>query len=160
MRKLVTVKNDRSGILRKPCKPVNRITVKVASIAQDLTDYIYDHREDELAPISMAAPQLGEPLRVIAFYPNASYREMDGIEVLINPEITKERKFILLTETCLSIGGKKFLVRRASAIKVRGLNLNGRHVSYKAASLFAQAIQHEINHLDGVLIDKIGKMVS
>lgn len=159
MRELLTTKNDPKGILRTPCKPVKTIEVKAISIAQDLADYVYEHREDEIAPVSMAAPQLGESSRIIVFYPNASYRERDGIEVLINPEIIKVRKLIIVAETCLSIKNKKYLVRRAATAKVKGLNLDGRHVSYKAAGLFAQALQHEINHLDGVLIDSIGVIV-
>ena len=159
MRELLTTKSDPRGILRAPCKPVKTIGVKVKSVADDLTNYMYDHRGDEIPPISIAAPQLGESIRVIAFYMNYLYKEKDGIEVLVNPEIVKTRKFIIVTETCLSVKNKEYLVRRATAVKVKGLNLDSRHVSYKAAGLFAQALQHEINHLDGVLVDKIGEPV-
>lgn len=159
MRELLTVKNDSKGILKTPCKPVKTINSAVNSVAQDLSAYMFTHREDEVAPIGLAASQLGELTRVIAFYPNPIFRERDGIEVLINPELIKARKFILLTETCLSIPEKIYVVRRAKIIKVKGLTLNGRPKSYKAAGLFAQCLQHEIDHLNGVLIDSIGKLV-
>ena len=159
MRELLTLKNDPKGILRKPCKPVKTITLRVKSVAQDLTDCMYDHCEDEVAPVSLAAPQLGESIRVISFYPNHLYREKDSIEVLINPELVSVRRFIILTETCLSIPKKAYIVRRAKRVKVKGLTLDGKPKSYRATGLLAQALQHEINHLDGVLIDEIGELV-
>jgi len=146
-------------VLRIPCKPLKSITARIESVAEDLVNYMYDHREDEVAPVSMAGPQLGESVRVIAFFPNPSYREKEGIDVLINPELTKSSKFALLRETCLSLPGKAFFVKRAKRVKVRGLNIYGKYKSYKAAGLLAQIFQHEINHLDGVLIDKIGSKI-
>jgi len=156
MRELLTVPNN---TLRSVCKPVEGIDDEVKSIAQDLADHIFAHREDKIAPVSMAAPQLGESIRVIAFYPNPAYRERDGIDVLINPELLKSRKFVVLRETCLSIPGKAFWVTRAKRVKVRGLDLNGKTKTYKATELLAQMLQHEIDHLDGKLIDKIGREI-
>jgi len=156
MRQLLKVPNN---TLRTSCKPVKDVTPEVKLLADDLIDYMFAHREDKIAPIGLAAPQLGELVRVIVFYPNLFYRERNGIEVLINPELVKTRGLNLLTETCLSIPGKTYLVRRARSVKVKGLTLDGRPESYKAAGLFAQWLQHEINHLDGVLIDKDGKLV-
>lgn len=155
-RKLRIVPNK---ALRTSCKPVKDINDGVKSIAEDLTDYMFAHREDEVAPVSMAAPQLGGSVRVIAFYPNPSFRERRSIEVLINPEILKSSKFTVVRESCLSIPGKAFRVRRAKRVKVRGLDLNGKTKTYKAADLFAQIFQHEIGHLDGVLVDKIGRKI-
>ncbi len=159
MSELLTIKHDPKGILKTPCKPVKTIGVKVKSVADDLVNYLYDHRGDDVRAVSLAAPQLGLSIRVIAFYPNHRYLEKDGIEVLINPEITSERDFIVLSEYCLSIPKKEFTVRRAKSVKVKGLTLEGRPKSYKAAGLLAQALQHEINHLDGILISEIGELV-
>lgn len=156
MRELHTVPDE---ILRTPCKPVKDIDDEVKSVAQDLIDHVLAHREDKIAPVSMAAPQLGESIRVIIFYPNPAYRERDGIDVLINPELVKSRKFVVLRETCLSVPEKAFWVKRAKRAKVKGLDLDGKTKSYKAADLFAQMLQHEIDHLDGKLIDKTGRKV-
>ncbi len=156
---LYTIKHDPKGILRTPCKLVAKIVPRVKTTANALVDYIYDHRGDDIMPASIAAPQLGWSVRVIAFYPNHLYLERDGIEVLVNPEITKERNFAVLSETCLSIPGKEFMVRRAKQVKVKGLTLEGRPKSYKAAGILAQALQHEINHLDGILISETGEQV-
>ena len=143
-------------ILRVPCEPVKDINDEVKSIAEDLVDFLCDHRTDDPFPCSISAPQLGESIRVMAFYHNPSYRQREGIDVLINPELTKASKFAILTETCLSIPGKEFAVRRAKRVKVKGLNIYGKFKSYKATDLFAQILQHEIDHLDGKLIDKTG----
>lgn len=159
MRELLTVKNDPKGILRTPCKPVRTFGVKAESIAKDLADFMYDRRGDKIAPVGLSAPQLGEPTRIIVFYPNPSFRERIGIEVLVNPELVKTRDFILLGETCLSVPGKTYSVRRARSVKVKGFTLDGRPKSYKTTGILAQVLQHEINHLDGVLIDKVGRLV-
>ncbi len=159
MRELLTVKNDPKGILRTPCKPVKTTGPKVKSISQDLADYMFDHREDENAPISLAAPQLGELTRVIVFYPNPHFRDRNAVEVFINPELIKARKFSIIAETCLSIPKKAYMIRRATTVKVKGLTLDGRRKSYKATGLLAQIFQHEIGHLDGILIDSIGEEV-
>ena len=156
MRELHIVPDE---ILRTLCKPVKDIDDEVKSIAEDLIAYMLAHREDKVAPVSIAAPQLGELVRVIAFYPNPSYRERGGIDVLINPELLKSRKFIILRETCLSVPGKAFYVKRAKRVKVSGLGLDGKSKSYKAVDLFAQMLQHEINHLDGKLIDEVGRKI-
>lgn len=154
MRELLTVPND---ILRTPCKPVVSINSEVKALANDLVSYMTEHRGDKFVPFSLAAPQLGELVRIIVFYPNPAFKDRNAIEVLINPELVKTRKFTILTESCLSIPGKNYLVRRARMVKVKGLSLNDRVKSYKAVDLFAQMLQHEINHLDGVLIDSIGE---
>ncbi|MBA7638623.1 Peptide deformylase [subsurface metagenome] len=154
MRELRTVPDK---ILRTPCKPVKDIDDEVKSVAEDLIDYMLAHREDEIAPVSMAAPQLGEPIRVIAFYLNPSYRERDGTAVLINPELTKVSKFAIFRESCLSVPGKEFYARRAKRVKVKGLSLDGKSKSYKAGDLLAQVLQHEIDHLDGILVDEAGR---
>lgn len=154
MRELHTVPDK---VLRTPCKPVKNISDGVKSLAEDLKDYMLAHREDEVAPVSMAAPQLGESVRMIAFYLNPSYREREGIIVLINPELTKASKFAIFRESCLSIPGKEFYVRRARRVKAKGLILDGKAKSFKAADLLAQMLQHEIDHLDGVLVDKAGR---
>ncbi len=146
-------------VLRTPCKPVKKVNVRVKSIAEDLVNFLYDHRTDDPFPCSLSAPQLGESIRVIAFYLNTSYRQKEGINVLINPELTKAGKFAILRETCLSIPGEAFGVRRAKRVKVKGLNIYGKFKSYKAANLLAQMLQHEIDHLDGKLIDETGRKI-
>ena len=159
MRELLTTSNDPEGILRTVCKPVEDVNSEIISLAQDLIDYLLDHREDEVVPVSLAAPQLGSLVRVIAFYPNPAFKNRLAIQVLINPTLVKASKFGILNESCLGIPGKTFRVKRAKRVKVKGIGIDGRPKTIRGEGLLAQMLQHEIDHLDGVLIDKSGELV-
>lgn len=156
MKELLTVPND---ILRSMSEPVENINSEVRALAQDLIVYLHEHRNDKVAPLSLAAPQLGSLIRVIAFYPNPAFKDRLAIQVLINPVLVKVSKFDTLDESCLSIPGKVFRVKRAKQAKVKGIGINGQPKTIKGRGLLAQMLQHEIDHLDGILIDKIGELV-
>lgn len=156
MRQLVKVPNP---VLRQKSKPVETITLEVKELAQEMVDYMYAYHLDELAPVGFSAPQLGELIRVVTFYPDVEFREKEGIEVLINPELTKLGDFVYAYETCLSVPGKRYLLRRAKTAKMRGLTLGGELRTFEGRGVLAQIFQHEIDHLNGVLIDKTGKLV-
>ena len=77
--------------------------------------------------------------------------------VLINPEITQRRGKQSEEEGCLSVPGIRAVVRRAASVRVRALDLQGKPFEMEAEELLAVAVQHELDHLDGILfIDKIG----
>lgn len=156
MRELLKASNP---ILRQECEPVVRIDSEIKSLAEDMISFMLAHREDAVAPVGLAAPQLGVSVRVITFYYNPSYREKDGIEVVINPELSKQEDTVPMEETCLSLPGSKYIVSRARRIRLHGLNLNEERRSYKGRDLLAQVFQHEVNHLDGILIDVIGQRI-
>jgi len=156
MSELIKVPNP---ILRQKCRPVRNFNKEIKELIQELASYMYAHRTDEFAPIGLAAPQLGKSLQVIVFYPNPSFRELKGIDELINPELVYAREPVIVTESCLSIPGKTYTLQRAKLVKVRGYNFDGYKRSYKARGLFAQMFQHELDHLNGILIDKIGKLI-
>jgi len=156
MRRLLIVP---SPILRQKCEPMVDSYQELRSLVQDMADYMYDHRNGEIAPIGLAAPQLGESVRVMVFYLNSEFRERDGIQELINPTILRTKKLIKRTETCLSIPGKVFSLKRYDIVKIQGFTLDGRSRTFRSRGLLAQVFQHEVNHLDGVLIDEIGELV-
>jgi len=144
-----------SELLRQKSKPVKDIE-SIRELAQEMVDYLHSHSRDEPAPISVSAPQLGKLHRVIAFRYNAS---PDGdIQVLINPTLVYTKGSHVVTESCLSQPGKVFTLRRAKLVKIRGLTLDGIERSFRGRDLLAQVFQHELGHLDGILIDKIGKL--
>jgi len=158
MRELVKVPDP---ILRQKCRPVVDFGQSLDELIQHMMDFMDARKGNEVHPVSLAAPQLGELLRVIAFYPNPQFREKEGIEVLVNPTIKLGNETYLVRETCLSIPGKAYIVSRAKWVKVKGTMPNGSPKSWKASGLlFAQLLQHEINHLDGVLIDSIGSLTT
>lgn len=76
--------------------------------------------------------------------------------VLINPEIVRRKGERLVNEGCLSVPGYFGEVKRAESVRVKGRDLNGKEIRIKASELLAQALEHEIDHLNGVLyIDRL-----
>lgn len=156
MRELVKVP---SKLLGQKSKPVERIDAKIKSLANDMVEFIQLHRDDKIRPTSLSACQLGQLVRVIAFRHNPTSEEEDDIQVVINPELVYAKGNYLIREGCLSIPGKVFTLRRAKIVKIRGLTLDGEERSFRGRDLLAQVFQHEIDHLNGVMIDQVGKKV-
>lgn len=104
--------------------------------------------------VGLAAPQVGVPLRVIVI-------GIPGEEdiALINPEIVRRTGERLVDEGCLSIPGYIGQIKRAELVRVKGRDQNGREVRIKANGLLAEVLEHEIDHLNGVLyIDHLESM--
>jgi peptide deformylase len=138
-------------VLRKKCIKVSRFDASLERLVQDMWDTMYD------APgVGLAAPQVGVPLRVLV----AEWHEEDESGTvhedhvaLVNPEIVKRSADELLgTEGCLSIPGYVGdNIRRAARVTVKARDPKGRDVRIHAQGWFARILQHEIDHLDGVL---------
>ena len=154
-RQLIIVPNE---ILRQRCGPIEEITPFVRGLAGDLDDFLNAEYDDVVA-VSISAPQLGESIRMFAFRFNP-YSTMPSTQVIINPELIYGRKLRTMFETCFSIPDKKFTLQRYLVVKVRGMMLDGNERSFKVHDIVAQAVQHELNHLDGVLIDELGEEVN
>lgn len=152
-----------SAILRQKSKPIKKITPKVEDLADKMIDFLDYHSEDELRPIGLSACQLNHSLRMIAFWNNPQSRvellNRDNIIVLINPELVYIKKQRLVREGCSSIPGKVYLLKRGKIAKIRGTILSGASRSFRGRDLLAQVFQHELNHLDGILIDTIGELM-
>ncbi|MFH0905300.1 MAG: peptide deformylase [bacterium] len=132
-------------------KPVAEVTKETKQLVLDIFDAMHGDNG-----VGLSAPQVGVLQRIIV----TEYRE--GIPpiprtVLINPEITWTSKQIKLDEEgCLSFPNLFGMVRRPEKIKYRGLDENGKVIEGKASGLLARIIQHEYDHLDGILfIDKV-----
>lgn len=144
-------------VLKRKAKPVKEIDSEIKSLAQEMIDFLDAHQDDDLKPIGLAAPQLGELVRVITFRRNPQLTDKADTQVLINPVLVYAKSFHLVRESCLSIPGKVFTLRRAKIVKIRGLNLDGAQRSFRGHGLLAQVFQHELGHLNGVLIDQLGE---
>lgn len=141
-RELVVVPDSR---LRRECKPIENIDESIQELAKDMLAYLTPTKS-----LGFAAPQFGELVRLIVL-------RVRGLEVaLVNPEIVKTRGEQRVIEGCRSIPRKLFGLKRPKLVKVRGLGLDGKVRSVKGHDLLAQVLMHEVNHLDGILIDKIG----
>jgi len=130
--------------------PVARVNDAVRALVRDLFETMYDANG-----IGLAATQVGVGKRVIVV--DISPAEEGARPVaLVNPEIVERNGCTRGSEGCLSIPGIEGEVERAETIRVRGLDETGNSVDLPASGLLARALQHEIDHLDGVLfIDRM-----
>ena len=154
MRELVKVP---SKLLHRKSKPVKTVDSEVKSLAKEMAEFMQLHRTESLRPISLSACQLGALLRIIAFRRNPISTDKDDIQIVINPDLVYAKGNVLVYEGCLSIPSKEFRLRRAKLAKIRGLTLDDEVRSFRGSGLLAQTFLHELNHLDGTLIDKIGE---
>ena len=148
MRELLVVENR---LLRKKSKPVKTIDGVVREVAEFLEHQMtiqYSGR----TPAGWAAVQFGEPIRLIIFQ-----RDTQTNLVLVNPEIISEKGSVTRLEECFSIPEHAFIVKRPKIVKCRGLNLNGESVTIKGHDSLAKLLKHEVDHLDGILIDEIAE---
>lgn len=146
----MAIRNLRYGndeILRKRAREVEVIDDKIKELAQDMMDTM--HKFDG---VGLAAPQVGILKRVIVidlYEENTQY-------MLVNPVIKKEKGEQIVDEGCLSFPNQYGKVKRPKSIVVEALDLDGKKVVIKAKDLLAQALSHEIDHLNGeVFINKV-----
>ena len=143
--------------LREPSASVAQITPDIVRLAGDMFDTMHAN-----AGVGLAAPQIGVHARLFVLeLPPDDDDPLAGCQfVLINPEmkLTGGRKEMV--EGCLSLPGFRALVNRAEGVSVAFTQLDGARVSLDARGLFAQAVQHELDHLNGVLfIDHLGSLL-
>lgn len=141
--------------LTQVAKPVGEITPEILGFAQDLTYTMY-----EKDGVGLAAPQVGVSIRMFVIDPFWDGEEIEKKPlVLINPKFIRFEGEVDSEEGCLSIPGIFETVKRAEIVEIEGLNLKGKTVRYKADKLFGRALQHECDHLDGILFtEKLSKM--
>lgn len=137
-------------VLREKAVEVKKITPNIIKLLENMADTLYD-----ASGVGLAAPQIGISKRVVIVDVG------EGLIELINPEITwYSDELICDAEGCLSIPGERGEVDRYSKIIVKGLNRDGEPVEIEAEGLLARALQHEIDHLFGVLyVDRAHKML-
>lgn len=137
--------------LREKAVRVDRVTPELSKLIEDMAETMY------AAPgVGLAATQIGEPHRLF-IVDIAAENEPSNLMVFINPEIVKAEGEQIWAEGCLSFPGITEDLKRADNITVRAMGRNGEPFEIKADGLLAVAIQHENDHLDGVLmIDRMG----
>lgn len=141
-------------VLRKSALPVENITDKTLQLLDDMAETMYD------APgIGLAGPQIGELKRLIVMDCSRDDEKSD-LWQMINPEVIElSEDNSTLEEGCLSIPGHTAEVSRPDWIKLRFTDIKGKEQQIKAEGLLAACIQHEIDHLNGILfIDHISKL--
>ncbi len=139
-------------VLRAKADPVESVTEEIRTLIRDMFDTMY--AEDG---VGLAAPQVGVSQRVIVVDPRD-----DEVQpfALVNPEIREaSAETELGEEGCLSLPGLKEMVDRPARVSVSGLNDEGEPVTIRAEGLLARILQHEIDHVDGILfIDRVSPL--
>jgi peptide deformylase len=129
-------------VLRQRAHEVDEIDGRLVKLAEDMFETMYD------APgIGLAAPQIGVQKRFFVYDLG-----VDGPRVLINPVVAESDGEWEFFEGCLSVPGLHFDIVRPKRIHVTGLDIDGNEVSFEADELLSRLIQHEMDHLDGVLL--------
>ena len=138
-------------ILRKKAKEVTEMTPRIQELIDDMFETMY-----EANGVGLAAPQVGIRKRLVVIDCG------DDPIVLINPEVLETSGSQTGQEGCLSVPGKAGIVTRANYAKVRALNEDMVQIEVEGEELLARALQHEIDHLSGVLyVSKVeGELVS
>jgi peptide deformylase len=141
-------------LLRSVSKPVARIDAEIRTLVTDMFETMYD------APgVGLAAVQIGVPKRVVTIDATRGEDEKKPI-AMINPEITwVSEETVAHEEGCLSIPEYLDQVIRPDRVKVRFLDLEGKEQEIDADGLLARVVQHEVDHINGVLfIDHLSKL--
>ncbi|RCS21398.1 peptide deformylase [Phyllobacterium salinisoli] len=135
-----------NSLLRQLSKPVDRIDDDVRAFACDMLDTVYAANA-----VGLAAVQVGNLLRLMVA--DVSYRDGEPAPyILFNPEITElSDEQSTYNEGCLSVGDVRAYVTRFARISVRYLDVEGKENNLTADGLLATCIQHEIDHMDGIL---------
>jgi peptide deformylase len=132
-------------VLRTPADPVTDFDAELRKLVKDLTDTMMD------APgVGLAAPQIGVGLRVFTYYVD------DVLGHLINPALALSEECEEDDEGCLSFPGLAFPTKRAYGLVAKGFDMHGEPVTLEGTGQMARCVQHETDHLDGVLfIDRL-----
>jgi peptide deformylase len=150
---ILPIKNCLDPVLRKQCQIIKNIDGELVTLSENMIETTL------AAPgVGLAANQIGIPLRL--FVVNMGIEtDKDNLITLINPEITAMEGSEIGEEGCLSIPNMFAEVNRAIQIEVKAFDLNGNDVRFETKGYLARALQHEMDHLNGVLFwDSLGKV--
>jgi peptide deformylase len=141
-------------VLREEAEEVVAYDQDLRSLVRDMFETMY-HEEG----IGLAAPQIGVPRRVIVLDLRREDHDDEPI-ALVNPRLTwKSTETAKQTEGCLSIPGLEEIVERAAKVRIEARDPEGEPIEMEADDLLARALQHEVDHLDGILfIDRVSAL--
>ena len=136
-------------VLRTPAEPVDDIPSSLERLVDDMLETMY-----EAPGVGLAAPQIGISKRI--FVADVG----DGPFVMINPEVVESTGEWVFDEGCLSVPGKFWPIERPSFARAKGIDLNGATVEHAGDELMGRVLQHEIDHLNGMLLlERLAKRV-
>lgn len=143
--------------LRRESKLLKRVDAELKKMVREMFDLMYS---DDHKGIGLAANQVDLPYRLFVVNLTADPALCDQEHVFINPKLSQPKGMAEAEEGCLSLPGLYAPVRRPEKIRINAYNLQGQEVTYDLDDLFARVVQHETDHLDGVLfIDRLSETV-
>ena len=141
---ILEIKTAGNPVLRQVAAKVTKIDKRIKRLLSDMADTMY-----KADGVGLAAPQIGVSVRIVVIDVG------DGILEMINPEIISKEGSCINVEGCLSVPNFDGEVERAKSVKVKYQDRNGKPIVLNTTDILAIAVQHELDHLDGILfIDK------
>lgn len=133
-------------VLRRPADPVGNVDGRLQALIDDMFETLY------AAPgLGLAAPQVGAPLQLFVYDMGIREGERER-KIILNPTIVEQEGEIAEEEGCLSIPDYREIVKRAAKVCLKGYDRDGRELQIEAHGLEARLFQHELDHLNGVLM--------
>ena len=146
---ILEIKTAGNPVLRQVAAKVTKVDKKLKRLLSDMADTMY-----EADGVGLAAPQVGVSSRIVVIDIG------EGVIEMINPEIICKEGTCINVEGCLSVPNFDGEVERAKSVKVKYQDRNGKPVVLDATDLLAIAVQHELDHLDGILfVDKANALL-
>jgi peptide deformylase len=147
---VLTIRTIPEPILRQKTKRISTIDRSIKNLVKDMCETLHA----EGGRVGLAAPQVGVSLRIAVI----SLPDEEDI-ILINPEIVRRKGQRFVSEGCLSIPGYVGELYRSEIVTVKALDIKGKEIRIKGEELLAQALEHEIDHLNGILyVDRMENM--
>jgi len=142
-----------NSLLLKPSQEIKEITPEVRALAHDMAEAMYAKRG-----VGLAAPQVGD-LRRLIVVDTSSPEERNDLKILVNPAIIHHEGVVEEEEGCLSVVAFSAKVKRAAKVVVKAQDIDGNALELQGEGLLAICLQHEIDHLDGILfLDHISRL--
>lgn len=152
---VLSIRKYPDPILRKRASPVEEITAGIQRLIDDMVETMYS-----IPALGLAAPQVGSSIRLFVVDKRTGEENEKGKPVvLINPVFVHEEGETYEEEGCLSVPDYRDKVKRAAKVRVKGLDRNGKEIEIEAEGLLAKALQHEMDHLNGILfVDRLSRL--
>lgn len=140
-----------ADVLAGRAQPVEKIDDDIHRLVQKMTDIMLENKG-----VGLAAPQAGVPLRLFIISLDAS---RENVRVYINPTVTPSGGFGTMEEGCLSVPGISTKIRRYKKCTVTATDLAGNEFTEEAEGLYARALQHEYDHIEGTtIVNRMGQV--
>ena len=153
---MLVIKKFPEPVLRKVSAPITRFDSSLEKLVKRLIKIM----KAQPGGVGIAAPQIGI-LKKVAVVDVSPKVASTGLLVLINPEIVKLDREIVLREGCMSLPDYTANVKRYDVVTIKGRDLLGGHIIHQATGLEARCIQHEVDHLNGILfVDRVASLHS